>query len=247
MPGFPLKLIAGLGNPGAEYARTRHNAGFWFVEELARRHGGAFRLESRHQAELARVRIGGAEVWLIKPMTYMNVSGTAIGSVAHFYKVAPEEILVAYDELDFPPGKVRLRQGGGTAGHNGVADVVAHLGESFFRLRIGIGRPSGKGAGIDRVLSRPAKEEERLILETIEAAADVVPVMLEQGAQIAMNRLHSRDAAGLPDEPGKASPEAPRKESPEGSRKESPEGSRKAPPEGSSGGDASGGAPDGTT
>jgi peptidyl-tRNA hydrolase, PTH1 family len=200
MSGVPLKLIAGLGNPGAEYARTRHNVGFWFADELARRHGGRFRLESRHQAELARVRIGAAEVWLVKPTTYMNASGTAVGSVAHFYKIAPEEILIAYDELDFPPGKVRLRQGGGTAGHNGVTDVLAHVGEAFWRLRIGIGRPDTKGAGIDRVLSRPSGEEERLIRETIEAGADAVVTLLEQGAQIAMNGLHSRDAP-QPDPP----------------------------------------------
>jgi peptidyl-tRNA hydrolase, PTH1 family len=201
MPGVPLKLIAGLGNPGAEYVRTRHNAGFWLADELARRHAGAFRLESRHQAELARVRIGAAEVWLVKPVTYMNASGAAVASVAHFYKAAPEEILVAYDELDFPPGKVRLKQGGGTAGHNGVADVVAHLGETFWRLRIGIGRPSAKGAGIDRVLSRPSKEEERLIRETIAAGADAIAVMLEEGAQVAMNRLHSQDAPAEPEGP----------------------------------------------
>ena len=126
-------------------------------------------------------------------------SGTAVGSVARFYKSDPHEVLVAYDELDFAPGKVRLRQGGGTAGHNGVLDVVAHLGESFWRLRIGIGKPIAKGAGINRVLSRPAAEEERLIEEAIGAAADVIPVMLEQGAQIAMNRLHSREASTGPE------------------------------------------------
>jgi peptidyl-tRNA hydrolase, PTH1 family len=199
MSGVPLKLIAGLGNPGAEYARTRHNVGFWLAEELARRHGGTFRYESRHQAELARVRIGVAELWLVKPTTYMNESGTAVGSVAHFYRIEPEEILVAYDELDFPPGKARLRQGGGTAGHNGVTDVVAHLGEAFWRLRIGIGRPDAKGAGRDRVLSRPTAEEESLIRETVEAGADAVTAMLEHGAQLAMNRLHSRDAPAPPD------------------------------------------------
>ncbi|MGH8260849.1 MAG: aminoacyl-tRNA hydrolase [Steroidobacteraceae bacterium] len=202
MPGASLKLIAGLGNPGPEYARTRHNAGFWLVEELARRHGGTFRLEPRHQAELARVRIGPADVWLAKPMTYMNVSGTAIGSIAHFYKAAPDEVLVAYDELDLPPGTARLRCGGGAAGHNGVRDVMAHLGESFWRLRIGIGRPGAKGTGIDRVLSRPTADEERVILETVEAAADAIPAMLEQGAQIAMNRLHSRDVPGESHKPG---------------------------------------------
>jgi peptidyl-tRNA hydrolase, PTH1 family len=198
MSGVPLKLIAGLGNPGAEYIRTRHNVGFWFADELARRYGGPFRFESRHQAELARVRVGAAELWLVKPTTYMNASGTAVGSVAHFYKIEPEQILIAYDELDFPPGKARLRQGGGTAGHNGVTDVVAHLGEAFWRLRIGIGRPDAKGAGIDRVLSRPPAEEERLIRETIEAGGDAVVALLEQGAQIAMNRLHSRDAPEPP-------------------------------------------------
>jgi peptidyl-tRNA hydrolase, PTH1 family len=201
MSGVALKLIAGLGNPGVEYARTRHNVGFWFADELARRYGGTFRSESRHQAELARARIGATELWLVKPTTYMNASGVAVGSVAHFYKIAPEEILIAYDELDFPPGKVRLRQGGGTAGHNGVTDVLAHVGEAFWRLRIGIGRPDTKGAGIDRVLSRPSGEEERLIRETIEAGGDAVVTMLEQGAQIAMHRLHSRDVPAPQDPP----------------------------------------------
>ena len=206
MTGTSLKVIAGLGNPGPQYARTRHNAGFWLVDELARRHGGTFRLEPRHQAELARIRLLGTELWLVKPTTYMNASGTAVGSVARFYKAAPEEVLVAYDELDFPPGKVRLRQGGGTAGHNGVLDVLTHLGESFWRIRIGIGKPSAKDAGIDRVLSRPSAEDEKLIAETIAAAADVIPVMLEQGAQIAMNRLHSREASAGPTEPAGPTP-----------------------------------------
>lgn len=192
MPDAPLKLIAGLGNPGAEYARTRHNAGFWLVDELARRHGGTFRLEPRHHAELARARIGATDLWLVKPLTYMNASGSAVGSVAHFYKVAPQEILVAYDELDFPPGTARLKHGGGAAGHNGVRDIIASVGDAFWRLRIGIGRPGAKGEGIDHVLSRPTAEEERLIRETIEAGADAIPVMLEQGAQVAMSRLHSQ-------------------------------------------------------
>ena len=195
MAGTPLKLVVGLGNPGARYARTRHNAGFWLIEELARRFGaGALRLETRHQAELARARIGTSELWLAKPMTFMNASGGPVASLAHFYRVPPEEILVAYDELDFPPGKVRLKQGGGAAGHNGVRDIIAHLGESFWRLRIGIGRPAVKGEGIDRVLSRPSAEEERLIEETIAAGADAIVVMLDEGAQFAMQRLHSRDA-----------------------------------------------------
>jgi len=189
MPGLSLKLVVGLGNPGAEYARTRHNVGFWFVEELARRHGGSFRNESKHHGEIARVSVGTTELWLLKPTTFMNKSGTAVRSLANFYKVAAEEILLAYDELDFPTGIVRLKQGGGAAGHNGVTDVMAQLGESFWRLRIGIGKPPGRG--IEHVLSRPSAEDERVIRETIANAVDTLPVLLEQGPQKAMNLLHT--------------------------------------------------------
>jgi peptidyl-tRNA hydrolase, PTH1 family len=195
MTGTSVKLVAGLGNPGAQYARTRHNAGFWLVEELARRHGGTFRFEPRHHAELARVRVGTADVWLAKPLTFMNESGAAVESIAHFYRIAPDEILVACDELDFPPGTARLKHGGGAAGHNGIRDVAEHLGESFWRLRIGIGRPDARGEGIDHVLSRPTAPEEALIRDTIDAGADAIALMLEQGAQAAMNRLHSRNTS----------------------------------------------------
>ena len=197
MPGTSIKLIAGLGNPGAEYARTRHNAGFWFVDELMRRYGGAaghavLREERKHQAEMARVRIDAADVWLMKPLTYMNRSGGAVASVAQFYKIAPEEVLVAHDELDFAPGTVRLKQGGGHAGNNGVRDVIATLGEGFWRLRIGVGQPGVPREGIDYVLGRASAQDEQLIRETILEAADAVPVILAGGAQKAMNRLHAR-------------------------------------------------------
>jgi len=192
MAGVPLKLIVGLGNPGDEYARTRHNAGFWFVEELARRHGGTFRSEPRHQGELARVRIAGSDIWLLKPMTYMNRSGGPTRSVAGFYKVPVEEILVAHDELDFAAGVVKLKQGGGAAGNNGVADVIAQMGSDFWRLRIGVGKPPG--TGVEHVLSRPSAADERAIRECIDLAIDAVPVILEQGGQRAMNRLHTRAA-----------------------------------------------------
>jgi len=193
MPGEPLKLIAGLGNPGTEYARTRHNAGFQFLEELAERHGAIFRSEPRHHAELARVRIAATELWLLKPMSYMNHSGDPVRSVAFFYKVPLESILVAYDELDFPPGVVRLRQGGGAAGHNGMRDVIAQMGDAFWRLRIGIGHPGDRSRVLDYVLGRPPPAEAALIREALLAAVDAVPVLLTDGAQIAMNRLHSRD------------------------------------------------------
>src|SRR5213080_1787138 len=176
MAGEPLKLIVGLGNPGTEYARTRHNVGFQFADELARRHGATFRSEPRHRAELARMRVGDTELWLLKPMSYMNHSG--------------DPVLVAYDELDFPTGVVRLKQGGGAAGHNGMRDVIAHLGDTFWRLRIGIGHPGDRAAVLDYVLGRPPAAEAQLIHDALLAAADIVPLLLSEGAQIAMNRLH---------------------------------------------------------
>jgi peptidyl-tRNA hydrolase, PTH1 family len=202
MAGEPLKLIVGLGNPGTEYARTRHNAGFQFVDELARRHGALFRSEPRHRAELARARIGESELWLLKPMNYMNRSGDPVRSVASFYKVPLASILVAYDELDFPAGVVRLRQGGGAAGHNGMRDVIAQMGDEFWRLRIGIGHPGDRSQVLDYVLGRPQAAEAQLTQQAIDAAADTVPVLLAEGAQIAMNRLHGRD-------PAPAAPTAP--------------------------------------
>jgi PTH1 family peptidyl-tRNA hydrolase len=198
MAGEPLKLIVGLGNPGTEYARTRHNAGFQFIEELAQRHGAIFRSEPRHRAEAARARIAGDELWLMKPMNYMNRSGDAVRSVASFYKVPTEAILVAYDELDFPAGVVRLKQGGGAAGHNGMRDVIAQMGDGFWRLRIGIGHPGERSEVLDYVLGRPPAPETLLIHEALLAAADAVPVLLTEGAQVAMNRLHSRDPAADP-------------------------------------------------
>jgi peptidyl-tRNA hydrolase, PTH1 family len=192
MAGAPLKLIVGLGNPDPEYLRTRHNAGFWFVEELARQHGTRFRYEAKHQGELARIRIGDAEIWLLKPMTYMNRSGGPTRSVATFYKVAVEEILVAHDELDFPPGVVKLKQGGGAAGNNGIKDLIAQIGPNFWRLRIGVGKPPSEG--IEHVLSRPTAAEERAIREVIADGIEAIPIILEQGGQRAMNRLHTRAA-----------------------------------------------------
>jgi PTH1 family peptidyl-tRNA hydrolase len=200
MAGEALKLIVGLGNPGTEYARTRHNAGFQFADELAARHGASFRSEPRHRAELARAQIAGADLWLLKPMNYMNHSGDAVQSIASFYKVPLEQILVAYDELDFPAGVVRLRQGGGAAGHNGLRDVIAQMGDGFWRLRIGIGHPGDRSQVLDYVLGRPPAEEAELIRAAILTAADSVPVLLKDGAQIAMNQLHSREpSAGAAD------------------------------------------------
>lgn len=198
MAGTSLKLIVGLGNPGEKYARTRHNAGFWFADEIARRYGGVFRAESRHQGELARVRItleGGAqsEVWLLKPMTFMNKSGGSIASLANFYKVSPEEVLVAHDELDLPFGVARLKLGGGHGGHNGLRDTIATFGAEFWRMRLGIGHPGHKDLVHDYVLQRAPSDQERAIDNAVNNAVDVLPVLLSQGAEKAMNRLHTQD------------------------------------------------------
>jgi len=192
MSALPLKLIVGLGNPGSEYARTRHNAGFWLLDALARQFGAHFRHESRYHAEVARARIGGEELWLLKPMSFMNRSGGPVQSVASFYKIPVESILVAYDELDFPAGVVRLKQGGGAGGHNGMRDIIAQMGDAFWRLRIGIGHPGDKSQVLNYVLGRPQPDDERLILDSVQSAIDVVPMLLNEGPAKAMNRLHTR-------------------------------------------------------
>jgi PTH1 family peptidyl-tRNA hydrolase len=194
MDAVPLKLIVGLGNPGAEHERQRHNAGFAFVDALAARHGGAFRYEPRHQADLARIRLAEREVWLAKPMTYMNCSGGPLSSVAGFYRIDPGEILVAYDELDFAPGDARLKFGGGHGGHNGLRDILAHLPEGFWRLRLGIGHPGDRAKVLNYVLGRPSRADEELIGAAIAAAADAVAIMMQQGAQRAIQALHGRPA-----------------------------------------------------
>jgi len=193
MAANALKIVVGLGNPGAEYARTRHNAGFWLADELARRHGGTFRSEGKHQAELARVRIGGEEIWLVKPMTFMNRSGGPVSSVLGFYKFAPTQMLVAHDEIDLPSGTVRLKEAGGHGGHNGLRDIIAAQGDAFWRLRIGVGHPGAKNEVVDFVLTRASADEQRAIDETIVAGADAIEEMLRSGAQIAMNKLHARN------------------------------------------------------
>jgi PTH1 family peptidyl-tRNA hydrolase len=200
MSAVPLKLIVGLGNPGPEYAQTRHNAGFRFVDQLALRYNGSFRHDSRHQGELTRVQIAGEDIWLFKPMTYMNNSGSPTRSIASFYKLPLDSVLVAHDELDFPPGQIKLKKGGGGGG-NGPRDLIAQLGEDFWRIRIGIGHPGHRSAVLDYVLGRPSREDEKLIQEATDAAVDIVPVIIAEGPQKAMNRLHSRNSSPPPASP----------------------------------------------
>jgi PTH1 family peptidyl-tRNA hydrolase len=192
MPGLPLRIIVGLGNPGPEHQVTRHNVGFWFVDLLARRHGAEFRDYRKYSGETARIAIDGQELILLKPTTYMNRSGLSVRQISDFYKIVPGDILVAHDELDLPVGSVRLKQGGGHGGHNGLRDTIAHIGENFWRLRLGIGHPGNKAEVIDYVLTRAPRVEEDLILEAVNTAADSIPLILEQGAERAMTKLHSR-------------------------------------------------------
>jgi peptidyl-tRNA hydrolase, PTH1 family len=192
MAGLPLRVIVGLGNPGPEHQVTRHNAGFWFVDLLARRHGVEFRDYRKYSGETARLSINGQDLILLKPTTYMNRSGLSVRQVSDFFKIEPDDILVAHDELDLPVGAVRLKHGGGHGGHNGLRDTIAHIGESFWRLRLGIGHPGNKADVIDYVLTRAPRVEEDLMLEAVNSAADSIPLLLEQGAERAMTKLHSR-------------------------------------------------------
>jgi PTH1 family peptidyl-tRNA hydrolase len=194
MPGLAIKLIVGLGNPGREYEATRHNAGFWLVEELARRHGGTFRLEPRFPAELARVRIAGHELWLVKPQDFMNNSGRVTAAVVGFYKADVAEILVAHDELDLAAGDLRLKFSGGHGGQNGMRDLIAHLGADFWRLRLGIGHPGSRELVTPYLLGRASAAERAPIEAAVQKAADIVPVIIEQGGERAMHQLHTRPA-----------------------------------------------------
>ncbi len=187
-----LRLIVGLGNPGAEHLRTRHNAGFWFVDALAEREQLRFGIETKLHAETAKSVIDGNTVWLQKPITYMNKSGVAVASALRYYKIAPEEMLVVHDDLDLPPGAARLKFDGGHGGQNGLRDIVAHLGHAkFHRLRIGIGHPGNKDKVTAWVLGRAGADDEQAILRAIGAAIDVLPLALNGDFNEAMKRLHT--------------------------------------------------------
>lgn len=185
-------LVVGLGNPGDRYAQTRHNAGFWLVDELARRYGGSFRSERKFFGELAEIEVGGARCLLLKPMTFMNRSGQSAAAVGRFYKLTPERILVAHDEIDLPPGQVKLKQGGGHGGHNGLRDLIKAGGSAdFWRLRLGVGHPGHKDLVVNYVLDRPRAEEQTLIERTVELSADAFPLLLRGDWARAQQELHS--------------------------------------------------------
>lgn len=191
MSDTALRAIVGLGNPGAEYERTRHNAGFWFADRVAERFRGNLRVESKFFGATARVKIGSADVLLLKPGTFMNRSGQSVSALAQFYKLKPEDLLIAHDELDLPAGDMRLKLGGGHGGHNGLRDIHKPLGESYRRLRIGIGHPGGKNLVLDYVLGRPSKADEALILAGLDRALDAVEIWLTQSWDKALQKLHT--------------------------------------------------------
>jgi PTH1 family peptidyl-tRNA hydrolase len=196
MAGTSIKLIVGLGNPGPEHAETRHNAGFWCVDALTRRVNGSVRAHARYQGEVGRVQLAGQEVWLLKPTTYMNRSGVAVRAVADYLRIPMDQILVVHDELDLPCGALRLKQGGGAGGHNGLKDIIAHVGEGFWRMRVGIGHPGSRDQVVDFVLRRASAAEQRLLDDAVDVAAASIERVLIDGAEKVMNGLHRRVAEG---------------------------------------------------
>ncbi len=187
-----IGLIVGLGNPGPEYESTRHNVGFWLVDRLASEQGAQFRQESKLLGMACRISLTGTEVRLFKPMTFMNRSGQAVSSVCRYFQLAPEALIVVHDDLDLPPGQLRLKWGGGHAGHNGLRDIIAALGTAdFWRIRIGIGHPGERDRVIDYVLSRPTRADEDALRKAVDEGVAALPELARGGFQQAMNRLHS--------------------------------------------------------
>ena len=187
-----IRLLVGLGNPGSEYEGTRHNAGFWWIDAAAAKLGARLAFDRGYHGLVARVnRRGGEPLWLVEPQTFMNLSGKSVAALARFFKIAPEEILVAHDELDLLPGQVKLKQGGSHAGHNGLKDIVAQLGSGdFWRLRLGIGHPGVKAEVIDYVLRKPAPEQREAIEQSIARSLDALELLLAGEMERAMMKVH---------------------------------------------------------
>ncbi len=186
-----LRLVVGLGNPGREYAATRHNAGFWWVDQLAAELDGRWSADGKFAGRVTKVRGPAGDLWLLKPDTFMNRSGQAVGALARFYRITPTEVLVVHDELDLPPGSARLKQGGGHGGHNGLKDIDAQFGRDYWRLRLGIGHPGDRDRVSAFVLERPSCAEEDSIEQAMRRALDVWPDMARGDFDKAMLQLHT--------------------------------------------------------
>jgi PTH1 family peptidyl-tRNA hydrolase len=188
-----IEMIVGLGNPGSEYADTRHNAGFWFVDEVVRKYGGNFKSEKKFHGEVARTTIDGQQVWLLKPDTFMNLSGQAVLALMQFYKIELQNILVVHDDLDLPAGDARLKSGGGHGGHNGLRDIISRCGgNGFQRLRLGIGHPGHKEKVTGHVLKKASSDDRIAIKNAIDTALQVLPQCLNGDMQKAMQALHTK-------------------------------------------------------
>ena len=188
-----LKVIVGLGNPGSKYTETRHNAGFWFIEELAREYSASFRQEKKFHGEVAKISLAGKDIWLLKPETFMNRSGQAVQSLMSFYRITADQLLVAHDEIDLPPGTAKLKTGGGHGGHNGLRDIISQLGtKDFHRLRIGVGHPGSKDQVVDYVLHNASRDDRILIDRDIDDAVSVIPDLASGTLEQAMQKLHSK-------------------------------------------------------
>lgn len=188
-----IRLIVGLGNPGSEYEQTRHNAGFWLLDELAHSWNVRFKDEKKFFGQVARANPEGQEVWLLKPTTYMNKSGLAVAALAQFYKIKPQEILVVHDELDIPCGRIKYKLGGGNGGHNGLKDIQAKLGTAdFYRLRLGIDHPGDRNLVIGYVLNKPSAADREAINQSIDKSIDALPLVLGGNHEEAVRLLHSK-------------------------------------------------------
>lgn len=188
-----MKLIVGLGNPGKEYAGTRHNAGFQWIDRFAEILHVTLKPEIRFHGLCAHVNQNDIDLWLLEPQTYMNASGRSVAALCHFYQIQTDEIIVIHDELDLPPGIAKLKKGGGLGGHNGLKDIAAKLGtQNFWRLRIGIGHPGDRNAVVDYVLHPPKKEEAQLIDEAIQRSLEVWPLLAQGACEAAMLKLHTK-------------------------------------------------------
>lgn len=188
-----IKMMVGLGNPGSEYEQTRHNAGFWFIDELAWQYKATLKEEKKFFGSVARISIFGSDLWLLKPSTFMNRSGQAVAALAQFYKIKPEEILVVHDELDIPCGRIKFKLGGGNGGHNGLKDIQARLGTpDFYRLRLGIDHPGDRNLVVGYVLNKPSPEHRQQIDEAINKSLKVVPILLAGEWEEAVRFLHSK-------------------------------------------------------
>ena len=197
-----IRLIVGLGNPGPEYALTRHNAGFWWLDAAAQALGTTLVFDRHYQGMLARVSRPEGPVLLLQPMTFMNLSGKSAGPLAHFFKITPAEMLVVHDELDLQPGQIKLKQGGGAAGHNGLKDLLAHLGGSdFWRLRIGIGHPGQRDEVANWVLQKPSLEDRMAIAKNIDDSVAALPMLLDGAMDKAMMKIHAKPPRPKPPRP----------------------------------------------